>query len=137
MIYVRHKNELKKFLVCNEDYIPIREEYIERKMPYRKSFYTRFVDGYIGVYSSLQGPVLFVNNKKYLFKDESWGICVKKKNAENKVIFSGLDGEDLVFDSPLVPVDNLNPWSEEGFDDFFLWLESHRYNQEFIRIWTE
>ncbi len=136
-IYMRHKREKDRFLVCNENYSPLYEEHIRSPMPYTKSFYTDFTKGYMGVYSSKQGPTLFINNDKYLFTDPSWNITIKRNGKSRHICFSGLREQDLAFEAQAFPTDECDPWSEEEFDDFFVWLESHRSNQELIKIWTD
>lgn len=136
-IYMRHKNDRRLVLLCDKNYNPISEEYIGKNEPRSKAFYVGFCDGFIGVYSSVEGPVLFINDCKYLFADPSWNIRVQKNLGVNEVSFVGLDQSSLVFEYSAVELDPLDPWSEEQFDDFFIWLTNKRHDQEFIEMWTE
>ncbi|HZV64532.1 MAG TPA: hypothetical protein VFG03_06455 [Telluria sp.] len=99
--------------------------------------YVTFPDGYIGVYSSKDGPVLFVNNKKYLFTDQSWKISVREGSVNNKVRLSALNQSDIEFEYSKPVLDVLDPWSEKQFDDFYIWLSQKRDNREFIGMWTD
>jgi hypothetical protein len=136
-ICLQHKYDRRFVLLCDKNYNPISEENADQKKTRNKAFYVRFPDGFIGVYSSLEGPVLFVNDDKKLFNDPTWSVSVKKRAEVNEVSFGGLSNEALVFEYPVVELDLLNPWSEEPFDDFFIWLTSKRDDREFIEIWTD
>jgi hypothetical protein len=136
-IYIRHKNNKDCVLLCDENYNPIDEEAAGTTRPRNKAFYVRFPDGFIGVYSSDQGPVLFVNANKFLFTDPSWSVSVRKKGTQNEVKFVDLFPVPQAFECPAVELDPLDPWSEEQFDDFFIWLTKKRDDREFIDMWTD
>jgi hypothetical protein len=136
-IYVRHKNVPGRVLVCDSDYRPLSEEISAQYKPRNKAFYTACAAGFIGVYSSSRGPVLFINERKFLFADAAWSVSVQKGGATNRVTFTGLEQEPLTFDVPVTELDPLDPWSEEQFDDFFLWLETKRSDRELIAMWTD
>jgi len=136
-IYIRNKNDRNLLLACDENYDPLSEEVAGTNEPRSKAFYIRFAGGVVGVYSSSQGPVAFVNSEKRLFTDPGWSVSVQRMGATNEVSFTGLGDEISTFEYPTVKLDPLDPWSEEDFDDFFIWLTRKRNDQEFIRMWTE
>ena len=138
-IYIRHKNDRGLVLLCDATYGPVAEKATGNAKPRNKAFYVRFPDGFIGVYSSVHGPVLFVNSSKYLFIDSSWSVSVQKKGALNEVKFAGLDqgSRSFQFEYAAVELDPLDPWSEEQFDDFFIWMTKKRCDREFIGMWTD
>ncbi len=136
-VYLRHKNDRRCVLVCDRNYNPISEEDVGQGKPRNKAFYVKFPGGFVGVYSSVEGPVLFVNEGKSLFTDPSWAVSVHRQAGVNEVSFIGLAQGTLVFEYPVVELDPLDPWSEEQFDDFFIWLTKKRHDREFIDMWTE
>lgn len=136
-IVFQHKSDRRFVLLCDEDYNPIIEEESGQREPRNKALYASFAGGFAGVYSSIEGPVLFVNRSKILFSDPSWSVSVKKNGDTNKVKFSGLNSSVLEFEYPAVKLDAMDPWSEEQFDDFFIWLTNKRHDREFMDVWTE
>lgn len=136
-IYIRHKNDKSLVLSCDKNYNPLREESAGANKPRNKAFYVKFHGDFIGVYSSIHGPVLFVNANKHLFTDPSWSVSVQKKGGQNEVAFVGLGQGLEAFEYPVVELDPLDPWSEDLFDDFFIWLEKKRWDREFIDMWTD
>ncbi|WP_141676586.1 hypothetical protein [Pseudomonas bananamidigenes] len=136
-ILLRHKSDRRFLLLCDEKYNPISEERSGQGVPRNKAFYVRFPGGFMGVYSSPEGPVFFVNDHKMLFSDPAWRVSVHKKMDVNEVFFAGLTKGDLAFEYSVVELDPLDPWSEEEFDDFYIWLTKKRNNREFIDIWTD
>ncbi|HEV7813496.1 MAG TPA: hypothetical protein VGP06_00165 [Janthinobacterium sp.] len=85
----------------------------------------------------MNGPILFINGSKYPFTDPSWKVVVQKNARINEVRFTGPEQKNLTFAYPAVELDPMDPWSEESFDDFFIWLTTKRDDQEFIEMWTE
>lgn len=136
-IYIRHKNAGNRMLVCDGDYRPLTEVSGGQHKPRNKAFYIKCSVGYIGVYSSPQGPVLFLNDQKFLFTDAAWTVSVQKNGATNRASFTGLGQAPLAFDYPATELDPSDPWSEEQFDDFFIWLETKRSDRELVAMWTD
>jgi hypothetical protein len=136
-IYIRNKTDKNLVLLCDSEYTPISEETAEHKPAQDKAFYVKFPGGFIGVYSSMNGPILFINGSKYPFTDPSWKVVVQKNARINEVRFTGPEQKNLTFAYPAVELDPMDPWSEESFDDFFIWLTTKRDDQEFIEMWTE
>lgn len=136
-LFLRNKNNKSVLLKCDDQFKPLVEMPIGQLRPRDKAFYVGVPDGYIGVYSSKNGPVLFINNDQYLFVDPIWKVSVKEGLVNNEVWFSNLMAHDLHFEYKKVELDPLDPWSEKQFDDFFIWLSSKRDNREFIDMWTE
>lgn len=136
-VYFQHKNDRHRVLACDQDYCPISEEDIAQKELRNRALYVRFPQGFIGVYSSPAGPVLFVNNSKHVFSDWSWNVSVQKGDGFNTFSLIGLTADPLVFDYPEVELCPMDPWSEEVFDNFFLWLANKRHDREFMDMWTE
>lgn len=136
-VYIRHKNDRSLLLSCDENYTPLAERHAGINKPRSKAFYVGFPGGFAGVYASPDGPTLFVNADKHLFHDPSWDVSVRKMGKNNQVSFTGLAQGPLTFEYPVVELDPLDPWSEEAFDDFFIWLAAKRNDQEFIQMWTD
>lgn len=134
--YLKHKSDRSLVLKCDCDHNPLVEEKLIGLRPKSPAAYLRFPDGFIGVYPSPAGPVLFVNDQKYLFTDPSWQVSVAKFGTMNEVTFTGFAGGDLNFRYPAVELDPLDPWSEEEFDDLFIWLTTHKDSSSLIRMWT-
>jgi hypothetical protein len=135
-LYIRHKNLKDRMLVCDTQYRLLHEV---SSVPHKlrdKAFYTHCSVGYVGVYSSPQGPILFINDRQFPFTDAAWNITVQRKKAVNQVTFTGINEGPLTFDHPLVEPDPLDPWSEVAFDDFFNWLATKRTDLELIGMWT-
>lgn len=123
--------------MCDEHFVPLAEMPIGQVQPRDKAFYVEIPHGYIGVFSSINGPVLFIDRDKYLFSDPSWRVSVRKGPENNEVWFSNLIGADLHFKYKKVELDVLDPWSEEQFDDFFIWVSLKRNDCEFIDMWRD
>jgi hypothetical protein len=136
-IFIRNKNDKNLLLACDEGCSPLSEGVAGMNKPRAKAFYVKFPGGFAGVYSSPQGPVAFVNGEKRLFIDPAWSVWVQKVEGVNKVSLAGLSREPMTFEYPAVELDPLDPWSEEEFDDFFIWLMRKRSDQEFIQMWTD
>lgn len=136
-IFIRNKNDKSLLLSCDEGYEPMSENVAGANKPRAKAFYVKVPGGFAGVYSSSQGPVAFVNGEKRLFTDPAWSVSVQKMGVTNKVSLTGLSREPMTFEYPTVKLDPLDPWSEEEFDDFFIWLVRKRSDQEFIQMWTD
>lgn len=135
--YLQNKTDRCFALLCDQDFNPILEQEIGEKRPRNKAFYVGFSGGFIGVYSSVEGPVLFVNRGKYLFTDWSWDVSIKKMAGVNEAEFTGLGQCALIIEYLPVELDSLDPWSEEQFDDFYIWLVNKRHDREFIGMWTD
>lgn len=136
-VYIMNKNDHEKILICDENINPISERVDKNIAPRSKAFYVKFPGGYIGAYASMGGPMLFLNNEKYNFKDSSWGVSVRKGGKVNEACFYGFSQGDFSFEYPVVELDPLDPWSEEQFDDFYIWLAMKKNDPEFIDMWTE
>lgn len=135
-IYIRHKVDTSVVLVCDDNFNPVKEASAAHQKLEDKACYVSFAGCFFGVYSSVDGPVMFVNDEKYLFADKCWAVLVRPGKQMNTVVFSGLKSGIFSFDYPPVKLDPLDPWLEEEFDDFFIWLSKQRSNGEFVRMWT-
>jgi hypothetical protein len=136
-ICLQNKTDRRFVLLCDQNFNPISEQDAGQGKPRNKAFYVRFSGGFMGVYSSSKGPVLFVNDRKFFFTDWTWSLSIQKKAGVNKVDFTGLTHDVLMIEYLPVELDPLDPWSEEQFDDFFIWLVNKRHDREFIGMWTD
>jgi hypothetical protein len=136
-VYISHKNRKDVVLKCDDNIVPLSEVESDRHTPREKAFYVNVPNGYMGVYSSKDGPVLFLNNEKYRFSDKSWQVSVHEDVACNEVHFSNLSGKDISFKYEKVILDELDPWSQKEVDDFFIWLSLKRDRRGFIELWTD
>src|SRR4051812_29889730 len=91
--FVRNKTDSGVCLMCTEDIIPLAEVPLEQQTLRKKAFYVKVPEGFIGVHSSPNGPVLFINEKKFPFSDLRWSVSVMEGERTNVAKLTGLDGE--------------------------------------------
>ena len=137
-IYIRHKSQNKKYLKYNHEIGPVAEvdSGSMTGLPYSKACYTILTKGFLGVVGSMTGPFLFTNEEKFDFADLSWSVNVVKGKAKNTFYLLKYDIEVLTEEYVPPSIDVLDPWSDEESEDFFIWLESKRTDEEFIEMWT-
>jgi hypothetical protein len=92
---------------------------------------------YYGVYATPNGPCFFYQNDEFLINDPGSVFQHTKGDVQHnfRFIYKGQVVIDLNYDH----WDDLNidPWSDEEFIDFFIWLTKVSSNQEIINMWTE
>jgi hypothetical protein len=137
-IFLGHKTDRKKFLLCDEIMNPIQEvfELPLNSKQMAKAFYVNFPNGYMGAFATTKGPCFFINRDKYDFTDSSWCVHVEKFINHNHVSFKGLQSGDLAFDYSRIKINSADMWGEENLDDFYIWLEQARAKKELIEMWT-
>ncbi|ODC03113.1 hypothetical protein BFW38_05695 [Terasakiispira papahanaumokuakeensis] len=92
---------------------------------------------YYGVYATPDGPCFFFNNQKILLNDPKVKFEHSKGKEQHyfRLTYNGEIKIDLKYDH-WDDID-IDPWAEEDFIDFFIWLTKSSGNQEFISMWTE
>lgn len=96
------------------------------------------LDGkYYGIYATSNGPCFFYQDDKFLLN--SLGVVFQHTRGESQHYFRFIYNGKVVIDLKYDHWDDLDidPWSEEDFIDFFIWLTKSSSNQEFINMWTE
>lgn len=99
--------------------------------------YIKLNGKYYGVYATSGGPCFFYQEAKFLLNDP--GCAIQHTKGEDQHNFRLAYNEKLIIDLDYDHWDDLDidPWSEEDFIDFFIWLTKSSSNQEFISMWTE
>lgn len=87
----------------------------EYNKPRNNAFYVKFPGGFIGVYSSTDGPVLFVNDGQYFFTDPTWSVSAQRRADVKEVSLIGSQGI-LIFEYSFVALESLGVWSKVQFD---------------------
>ncbi|WP_347330489.1 hypothetical protein [Marinimicrobium locisalis] len=105
--------------------------------PKKKGFFEEWSRGYMYVLSGKSGPYLTVGQRKYYFSNPEWSAEVEKLKDEN--VFRLWERGRLVIEELYSPpqVDDLDPWSDEESEDFFVWLSNKKNDEEFIEMWTD
>lgn len=104
--------------------------------PRKKANYIRHGNDFIGVIGSEYGPVLFINDHQYPFRESWWSAEVQEADSENQFIIQENGREVLRIAYPPAAVDELDPWSDEETEDFFKSVAAKQNDQEFIEMWT-
>ncbi|WP_024462243.1 hypothetical protein [Marinimicrobium sp. LS-A18] len=135
------KNKTDRNRLLNVDLDSGRTQEISRSEttlpPRKKGFFEKWSKGYMCVLSGESGPFLKIGQKDYSFKSPEWRVEVEKAGTVN--IFRLWDGGSLVIEELYKPpsLDDLDPWSDEESEDFFLWLSRKKNDEEFIEMWTD
>lgn len=111
-----------------------RSDSKERPVP--KAFFEKYSKGYLYVLASERGPVLKVNGKSYYFIDPDWHAEVEKSGQIG--VFRLWQGQNLELEERYSRpnVDELDPWSDEESEDFFVWVSEKKNDAELIEMWT-
>lgn len=139
LVYIRNRGSSGRYL--EYDYAvgkPIREVEPDTVPGLRrkKANYIRHGDDFMGVIGSKYGPILFINNHQYPFRDSGWSAEVQEGDSESQFIVREDGLEVLRIAYPPAAVDELDPWSDEETEDFFKSVAAKQNDQEFIRMWT-
>jgi len=99
--------------------------------------YIKLNDKYYGTYATPNGPCFFYQTDKFLLNDPGSEFLHFKGTDRHHFKFKYND--KLIIDLEYDRWDDLDidPWSDEDFIDFFIWLTKSSSNQEFIKMWTE
>ena len=99
--------------------------------------YIKLNGKYYGVYATPDGPCFFYQADKFLLNDPS--SVFRHTRGEGQHHFRFTYNDKVIIDLEYDHWDDLDidPWSEEDFIDFFIWLTKSSSNQEFISMWTE
>ncbi|WP_298450331.1 hypothetical protein [uncultured Marinobacter sp.] len=133
--YIRNKVSKNKCLRYSCEFGPVEEVDVGSVLlnPRMKACYVRFSKGFLGVIGSVSGPVLFFNDRRFYFSNPNWNVKVENKNVFY-LFENGIEVLKEKYNSP--PLDELDPWSDEESEDFFIWLEAKRNDEEFMEMWT-
>jgi len=106
------------------------------QLPRKKASYIKHDNSFIGVFASEHGPVLFIDEKVFLFADESWAVELIKGNDKNQ--FKLLQQGQMIYDAIYQPPqpDDLDPWSDAESVDLFAWIAAKRHDKEIFQMWT-
>lgn len=106
------------------------------QLPGKKASYIKHDDRFIGVFASAQGPVLFIDEKVFLFADPSWAVELIQGSDKNQ--FKLLQQGQMVYNAEYQPPqpDDLDPWSDAESVDLFAWVVAKRHDKEIFQMWT-
>ncbi|MBU2072485.1 MAG: hypothetical protein KKE72_15640 [Gammaproteobacteria bacterium] len=96
------------------------------------------LDGkYYGIYATANGPCFFFQDDEFLLRDPD--AVFQHESREKQHYFRFTYNDKVVIDLTYDHWDDLDidPWSDEDFIDFFIWLTKSSGDQEFINMWTE
>lgn len=138
VIFLRNRNDENKMLKYSLDFGPIDEikKSKSSEKPRNKACYVKHQDKYLGVIGTPSGPIFFINNSFYPFLDTTWSVRVDKKENYNIFTFikNGIEKIRIEYTPP--KIDELDPWSDEESEDFYIWVSAKRKDKEFIVMWT-
>jgi hypothetical protein len=99
--------------------------------------YIKFDGKYYGIYATENGPCFFYQGNKFLLNDP--GVVFQHTRGGDQHHFRFTYIDKVIINLKYDHWDDLDidPWSEEDFIDFFIWLTKSSSNQEFIKMWTE
>lgn len=135
-VYLRHKSLKNRYLKYNEWSGPIHEVDTLPEKVRAKACYTPFSGGFLGVIGTSKGPYFFINKDRFDFLDSNWKLSVERGYGKN-VVTIYLNNDLILKEEYYQPeLDPLDPWSDVESEDFFIWLESKRKDEEFIEMWS-
>ena len=99
--------------------------------------YIKLSGEYYGIYATKNGPCFFYQADRFLLND--LGTVFQHSRGEDKHHFRFIHDGQVIIDLKYDHWDDLDidPWSEEDFVDFFIWLTKSSSSQEFLSLWTE
>lgn len=105
--------------------------------PIQKGFFEKWSKGYMYALSGSNGPCLTVGTRSYDFRSPEWKAEVEKLGNGN--VFRLCEEGRLVIEELYSPpsVDELDPWSDEESEDFFVWISNKKNDEELIEMWTD
>ncbi len=98
--------------------------------------YIKLNDKYFGLIASSEGPCLFVQKDKFPLNNID--IKVFHRRGEESHHFKMERKGVIVIDEiyPRWQDLDIDPWSDEDFIDFFIFITNAARNPEFIQMWT-
>ncbi len=138
LIFLTNKSDRNQLLRYSHESGPIDEcpRISCQYKPTPRGVYAKFDGMFVGAIGSKLGPFLFIGTQEYYFSDKSWSVKTFKE--ENRNVFSLINKGvvSLSIEYKPLDLDELDPWSDDESEDFFIWLEAKRNDEEFIEMWT-
>lgn len=101
-----------------------------------RGFYTKKANNLIGVFATNKGPVFFVNSDMYLLAQNDWNFHVEVFPEKSIFSFVYNDEEHYKLEYTRPKELGVNPYADEEFMDFFVWMAKNKANKNFIGFYT-
>ncbi len=91
----------------------------------------------IGIYASIDGPVVFLNHEKYYLKTDNLQFDIEERSDSRrkfKLTKSGVPIYEYTY--PRTEFVDYDPWSSEDDVDFFSWLVKISQKDHFVMNYT-
>jgi len=87
-----------------------------------RGYYVNVRDHVYGYYATIDGPVFFHNEKRYLLADQKYTAKVKIGTDENEFMLEYSNYLCVKVKYPPIKYKNYDNWSDDLMVDFFLWI---------------